>query len=101
MGVTPRTPLNLSEYWHILRKRKWWVIGFFLGIVLLVGVYTFLQTPIYRASAVLQIIQDNPQAFIGEQRIDPFAALQFDQANKFYETQYKLLTSKTFGLQDH
>ena len=43
---------------------------------------------------MLQIIQDNPNAFVGEQRIDPFAGMQFDQANKFYETQYKLLTSR-------
>lgn len=85
---------HLSEYWYVLRKRKWWVIGFFLGVVMMVGVYTFTRTPIYRAITELQIIQDNPNAFIGEQRLDPFAALQFDQANKFYETQYKLLTSR-------
>lgn len=85
---------HLSEYWYILQKRKWWVMGFSLGIVLLVGLYTFIRTPIFRASAVLQIIQDNPQAFLGEQRFDIFAALQYDQVNKFYETQYKLLTSR-------
>jgi capsular exopolysaccharide synthesis family protein len=84
----------LGEYWYILRKRKWWVIGFFLGVVMLVGAYTFTRTPLYRATAELQIIQDNPNALIGESRLDPFAALQFDQANKFYETQYKLLTSR-------
>jgi capsular exopolysaccharide synthesis family protein len=84
---------DLGEYWHILRKRKWWAVGFFLVIVSLIGAYTFTRTPIYRASVVLQIIQDNPQAFMGDQRIDPFATLQFDAANKFYETQYKLLSS--------
>lgn len=85
---------DLIEYWHILRKRKWWVIGFFLTIVLLAGAYTFTRTPIYRASVLLQIIQDNPQAFMGENRIDPFNMFQYDTANKFYETQYKLLTSR-------
>jgi len=86
--------VHISEYWYILRKRKWWVIGFFLSVVLLVGTYTFTRTPIYRATAELQITQDNPNALVGEQRFDPFAGLQFDQANKFYETQYKLLTSR-------
>lgn len=88
---------HLSDYWHILRKRKWWAIGFFLVVVLLAGLYSFLKTPIYRASAVLQIIQDNPQSFFGEGRFDPFAALQFDQVSKFYETQYKLLSSRTMA----
>lgn len=96
-GLDASESTHLSEYWHILRKRKWWLIGFFLGVVLLVGLYTFLQTPIYRASTVLQIIQDNPQAFFGEGRSDPFAALQFDQVSKFYETQYKLLNSKSMA----
>ena len=84
---------DLGEYLHILRKRKWWAIGFFLAIVSLVGAYTFTRTPIYRASVLLQIIQDNPQAFVAE-RMDPFASLQLDMAGKFYETQYKLLTSR-------
>lgn len=86
--------LDLGEYWHILRKRKWWAIGFFLVIVSLVGAYTFTRTPIYRASVLLQIVQDSPQSFMGDQRIDPFAGMQFDAVNKFYETQYKLLTSQ-------
>ena len=59
----------------------------------LVGAYTFTKTPMYRASVLLQIIQDNPQAFMAE-RMDPFASLQLDMVGKFYETQYKLLTSK-------
>lgn len=88
---------QLGDYWYILRKRKWWVIGFFLSVVLLVGVYTFTRTPLYRASTMLQIIQDNTQSFLGDQKLDPFAALQFDQNNKFYETQYKLLTSRAIG----
>jgi polysaccharide biosynthesis transport protein len=88
---------QLSDYWYILRKRKWFVIGFFLSVVLLAGVYTFTRTPIYRATTILQIVQDNPQSFLGDQRVDPFAGLQFDQANKFYETQYKLLTSRSIA----
>ena len=88
---------NLADYWHILRKRRWWAIGFFLLIVSLVGVYTFLQTPIYRASVVLQILQDNPSTF-GGSSVDPFSSMQLDIAGKFYETQYKLLSSRPLAL---
>lgn len=88
---------ELGDYWYILRKRKWWVIGCFLSVVLLAGVYTFTRTPIYRAATILQIVQDNPQSILGDQKFDPFAALQFDQVSKFYETQYKLLTSRSIA----
>jgi len=94
-GSDPPDSVNLGDYWQILRRRRWWVLGFFLSVVLVVGVYTFTRTPIYRASVMLQIIQDNPQALPGEQRSDPLIPfLKTDRVNKFYETQYKVLTSR-------
>jgi capsular exopolysaccharide synthesis family protein len=70
------------------------VLSFFVGVVLLVGIYTFMQTPIYRGSAILQIIQDNPSAILGD-RPDPLSSMYgYDSQNKFYETQYILLKSR-------
>jgi uncharacterized protein involved in exopolysaccharide biosynthesis len=84
---------NLRDYVSILLRRKWWIIGVFLFFVLSIGLYTFTRTPIYRASAILQIVQDNPS--IMGATPDPFAALtSFDTVGKFYETQYKILNSR-------
>jgi succinoglycan biosynthesis transport protein ExoP len=85
--------LHLTDYGNILIKRKWWVLGFLLSMIITVGLYTFTRTPIYRASAMLQIVQDSPQALIGD-RSDPLMAFQYDTQNRFYETQYKLLNSR-------
>lgn len=94
-GSDPPDSVSLGDYWQILRRRRWWVLGFFLSVVLVVGVYSFTRTPIYRASVILQIIQDNSPALPGEPRSDPLIpSLKTDQANKFYETQYKVLTSR-------
>jgi succinoglycan biosynthesis transport protein ExoP len=94
-GKEPPDSVHLWEYWHILRRRRWWVLGFFLVVVLAVGVYTFTRTPIYRAAVILQIIQDNAPALPGEPRLDPLIpSFKTDRANKFYETQYKVLTSR-------
>jgi len=84
---------RLYDYWHILMKRKWLVIWVFLGFLLTVGIVLFFKTPIYRATVLLQIIQDNTSAMIGGDR-DPFTNFTSDGQSKFYETQYMLLTSR-------
>lgn len=84
---------RLCDYWNILLKRKWWVLGIFLGVVITVGLITFLMTPVYRSSTTLQIIQDNPSAIIGER--DPLSILAGqDTLSRFYETQYMILNSR-------
>ena len=90
----PQQTQNLWDYWSILIKRKWWVLGFFLGLVLSVGLITFLMTPIYRSSTILQIVQDNPSSLVGER--DPLAMMSGqDTLARFYETQYMLLNNRS------
>jgi succinoglycan biosynthesis transport protein ExoP len=88
--------INLRDYWDIVRKRKLLVLLFFIGVVSIVGLATFLMTPIYRASATLQITQDNPASLVGER--DPLAALSASETQgRFYETQYMLLGSRSMA----
>jgi polysaccharide biosynthesis transport protein len=87
---------NLQGYLHILLKRKWWVIGTFLTIFLVVALYTFLQTPIYRATAMLQITQENPAAFVSvDDKLSQFSGS--DSLEKFQQTQYKILQSQSLA----
>lgn len=85
--------INLFLYLNTLLKRKWWVLGFFFIVVTIVSVATLLMTPIYRATTVLQITQDNPGALLGDR--DAFAALFASETQgRFYETQYMILNSR-------
>jgi len=86
----------LREYLHILVKRKWLIIGTCLTIVLLVGIYNFFQTRIYRANAMLQITQDNPAAQVSVE--DKLSRLtDADSLEKFQTTQYKILKSRSLA----
>jgi polysaccharide biosynthesis transport protein len=89
--------LCLQEYFHILLKRKWWVINTFLTIFVLAALYTFIRTPIYRSSAILQITQDNPGSQVTS--IDDKLSLlnSTDTLEKFQQTQYKILESWTLA----
>ena len=88
---------GLREYYHILSKRKWWIIGTFLSIFLAVALYTFLRTPIYRAASTLQITQDNPGSQLNlDDKLNRLTGN--DSLEKFQETQYKILQSSSLAL---
>jgi hypothetical protein len=47
--------INLREYWLVLVKRKWTVIGLLCVALALALVITVMTTPLYRAMTVIQI----------------------------------------------
>lgn len=87
---------NLVDYFNVILKRKKWVIGTFLTVFLAAALYTFLRTPVYLATATLQITQDNPGSQVS---IDD--KLSFltgaDAIEKFQQTQYKILQSESLA----
>lgn len=87
---------SLREYLHILSKRKWWIIGTFLGIFLLAAVFTLMRTPIFRTVVTLQITQDNPGSQVTvDDRLSTLTG--GDSLEKFQQTQYKILQSKSLA----
>jgi polysaccharide biosynthesis transport protein len=93
-SLSPR--VHLRDYLHILIKRKRWLIGVFLGVVLLTAVVVLLMTPMFRATALLQITQDNAVAQVGES--DPLASLKGGQElTRFQETQMQVLGSRSLA----
>jgi polysaccharide biosynthesis transport protein len=94
---------HLRDYWHVLKKRKWWFLGVLFGVLAVTLLVIFLMSPIYKVTATLQIIQDNPSVLMGGQNSDPLGALTgSSEMDRFYETQYKILHSPTiaYGLID-
>jgi succinoglycan biosynthesis transport protein ExoP len=86
---------TLREYIDILIRRKWWIIATFLTIVFLAALYTFTRTPIYRATAMIEITADNPGSNVS---IDSrMMGMGWVQAQKFQETQNKILKSRSLA----
>src|SRR5438874_1823975 len=52
--------IDLRQYWSIINRRKWSVIGLALAVGLLATLVVFAMTPIYRASATLLIESQAP-----------------------------------------
>ncbi len=90
--------VHLRDYWRILIKRKWWFIGVFLSVVVVTLLVTLLMSPIYMVTVQLQILQDNPSALLGGSASDPLGALSgSDELDRFYETQYGILQSRSLA----
>lgn len=86
------------DYLQILKKRKWWAIGTFLGIVAAVGLVCLLMTPIYKGVVMLEITEDNPAGHLGEK--DALAKMMGgSEGDKFQATQISILCSRSIARQ--
>lgn len=85
--------IDLREYWQIIVKRKWTVIVFFLIVVTAVTTATFLMTPIYRATTVLQIEKEAAKVV----EFKDATPIETSGDRDFYQTQYELLKSHSLA----
>jgi polysaccharide biosynthesis transport protein len=85
--------IDLLSYWHIIIKRRWMVLGVLAIIFITSLVGTLLTTPIYRATAVLQIERQSVQV-LETQGVMPTEDIYADD---FYQTQYELLKSRALA----
>lgn len=85
--------LNFLNYIHVIKKRQWVIIAVLLVVVTLVTVYSFRQIPIYQASARILIEKETPKVLT-------FQEVLADTADSdYYQTQYKILKSRTLARQ--
>ena len=85
--------INLLDYWNILVKRRWTILG--LGLLLLFAAFvnTLLTTPVYRASATIQIDRETLNV-VNVEGVNPQGGTNDWE---FYETQYQLLRSRSLA----
>lgn len=87
--------IDLLEYWRVLVRRRWTVFSI-LSIAMVVTVLiTFLMTPIYRSTVVLQIEREAGKVMKKYEEIAPEEG-GWD-SREFYQTQYQLLGSRNLA----
>jgi len=88
-----RDEIDLLSYWHILLKRRWTVLATLAIVLATALVATLLMTPIYRATAVLQIDRDTIRVV----EVEGMAPVEGAGDRDFYQTQYELLQSRSLA----
>ncbi len=85
--------IDLVQYWRVIVKRKWTVMGAF-AIVFLTGLMaTLLTTPIFRATATVQIERQSMRV-VNVPGVEP---VEDPYDMEFYETQFQLLQSRSMA----
>jgi succinoglycan biosynthesis transport protein ExoP len=85
----PLRETHLKDYYRTLRKHRWLVAGLFLVTVFSVAVWSFVQTPVYQASATV-LIEPEPPKVLNIQDVSPIGS----PTQEYYRTQYELMTSR-------
>jgi polysaccharide biosynthesis transport protein len=92
----PESSFDLLRYWGLLLKYRWiFLVGAISAICIGYGM-TFLATPIYRASATIEIDREAPkvvQLNNAQQEGETIGDVQF------YQTEYELLKSRSLAAQ--
>lgn len=82
--------VDLRDYLHVIKKRRWTIIAVFAVTVITVAVHAFTATPIYEATTRLIIDKENPNV-VSIQEVMAFDTSGSD----YYQTQYKIIESRT------
>lgn len=86
-----RDEIDLLAYWRILVKRRWLILGILAVVAAASLLLTLMATPIYRATAVMQVENE-------EQNVVQMGAVAAQGADpQFLQTQYELLKSRTLA----
>lgn len=83
---------RLMDYWRVIAARRWTILAILLTVVTVTVIYTFKQTPIYQATASIQIDKENPNilSFKDVYQIET-------STDDTLRTQFEILKSRTLA----
>jgi capsular exopolysaccharide synthesis family protein len=86
-AMQPSVPL--SHYLWILRRHRWRISGFIVACVLATLIVSLRLTPVYEATATIDIDRQSPAGIIGQEA----NSATLNDSDQFLATQVKLLQS--------
>ncbi|MCF8084615.1 MAG: polysaccharide biosynthesis tyrosine autokinase [Deltaproteobacteria bacterium] len=84
--------VNLKDYIEVLLRRKWVVVGFLLLVFISTGIFTLSATKIYKATATLELTQEQAKVTKFEEMVENRVRSQ-----EFLQTQVGLIESKALA----
>jgi capsular exopolysaccharide synthesis family protein len=89
--------IDLREYWRIAIKRRWTILAVAVVALTLVTIFTLRQQKVYEAKASVIIEIDAPQVLGNVREVYNLGAGSYWSNKEYYETQYKVITSRTIS----
>jgi succinoglycan biosynthesis transport protein ExoP len=88
----PEEEIHLRDYWEVLVRHRWTILAFLAAVVLTTALVTFVMTPLYRATVLLEIRHENPKVMAFQDVVE-LAQSQ----REFFQTQYDVLRSRNLA----
>jgi len=85
---------HIQDYIQVIMRRRWIILTFFIVLVVTVLIGSLKQTPIYRATATLMIERRSPKV-VSVEEVTPMGTSDYYAYKDYYETQYKLIKSRS------
>jgi polysaccharide biosynthesis transport protein len=85
--------IDIGRYGKLLYKRRWTVATFFVIVVTLITLWTLVQTPIYRATTILQI-QPAPPDVVSFKDVVSLGSQNYWANKEYYQTQFWIIRSE-------
>lgn len=89
--------LHLRDLLRIFLKHKWTILAIFTASALFAVLMTYLASPIYRASTVVQIDRFTPRIMDYKEVSPGETADYWSDGSDFYATNYELLKSRSLA----
>ena len=86
--------VHLADYLDIIKRRKWVVIAFFVVVVGMVSTFSFMSTPVYKATTQI-IIEPQSIPVLGMGDVVSKGSAE----QEYYQTQYNLLRGRELSRQ--
>ena len=88
--------IDLRAYWRVIVRRRWVIASVFAAAVILTLLVTLRQTKIYAATATLIIDLNAPRVLNNKdvQEVVDSGTGGYWYSKEYYETQYKVITSR-------
>jgi capsular exopolysaccharide synthesis family protein len=93
VGQQAVEPTHVADYLRVIYKRRWIVGPVFLILFVVGTVNALRQTPVYQSHTQIMIESDSPNVA----RLDQMFQSQNYVADEFYQTQYRILQSRSLA----
>ncbi len=92
---TDKKEIHLRDYWATVWRWRWTVAATFVIVMTLVALFTFLQTPVYRASVKVEI-QPSSRRLVNVQDVGEMGNSGFSWfgEDRYYNTQFEVIKSR-------
>jgi len=95
VGRAREAGTHLREYWKVLWQGRYTVLAIFLLTVAVTAVYTYVQTPVYRATATVEV-QPKPTNLAPGQDVSGLGSAGYGwwAEEKYHNTQVEVIRSR-------